>query len=243
MSVKKFEPDDRKLLVGRRNRLVFVLRIVGLVMMSGALTVYGLSQIAERSQAPIPRVSSPLAGSTPLVFLPASSPPPDSTASSLPEPGQLSSEPKATGVLAKDALAISDDGVALIRLPKGTKVLDARGEPVSAITVTATELSLRTDIGLVSRMAYTFSPEETTLDPPAALVFSFDPNAWYPFRMQDIDCAHMNMAYYLGEKSSPVWRVPWLNISVDQGAGAATAQINELGTFILFCQVFTMPVS
>jgi hypothetical protein len=154
---------------------------------------------------------------------------------------------------------VSEDGLAVLELPRGTKVLDAQGQPVADISVTAGRLPLRTDAAWVGE-AYEFGPEGATLDPPASLTISYDPWANYPFAYQDIDTGVVYLAYL--DKNGP--RRPALasekgvQVGLSSGFGGAvtpatggtggetpsvTAKIDHLGTLGLFCEVFSLPLS
>src|SRR3972149_8708476 len=102
----------------RREEYVFLARMAVLVVATGVLLAYGLSQAWQRLGGP----------STPA---PAASPA---------RPGlsvSLSGRLDAMGALAEDVQVVSDDGLAVLSLARGTKVLDAQGQPLAAISVTA----------------------------------------------------------------------------------------------------------
>ena len=143
----------------------------------------------------------------------------------------------------------------LSKLPTGTKVLDAQGQPLAALTVTAMMLPLRVDAAWVG-VAYEFGPEGATLEPPASLTISYDPRANYPFAYQDIDTKLVYLAYV--GKNGPVR--PALASAKGVQAGLAsfggpagsgtggetpsvTAKIDHLGSLGLFCEVFSIPLS
>ncbi len=67
-----------------------------------------------------------------------------------------------TGILRGDVQVISQDGLAVLTLPRGTKVLDAQGQPPMSVTVTTRELPVATDVSFVG-LAYEFGPEGATL--------------------------------------------------------------------------------
>ena len=212
--------DDLKLFPNRRSKYVFIARGLTLVVTSGVLAIYGLSQLTKPTVTPV---------------IASSSLPPALTSQSLP-PGTT---PLPTGILAEDVRVVSQDGLALLSLPKGTKVLDAYGQPPASITVTARELPMRSEIAIVGE-AYEFGPNGTALDPPASLTLSYDPNAYWPFAFQDVNCSQFHIA---GVSSSGAPVAPWLKVSVDLNVHSVTSKIDHFGTFMLFCEVFGPPIS
>lgn len=245
----------------RRSRYLFVIRISALVVMLPALVLYALWQRAPAaSNEPAARSTTPQTESQSfaLVTAPESSTlessDPDASSSSTPleEEAKLAAVPTATalppGMLPADAQVISQDGMAILKLPKGTTVLDAHGQRPPSLTVTAAELPLRNDIALVG-LAYEFGPEGVTLNPPAELRINFNPYTFYPFKYQNVDCNHMHMSSYdpnaptaySNSKGAPM--VPWLTASTNPDVPSVTARIDHLGTFIIFCELFDLPIS
>jgi hypothetical protein len=220
MSISRM--DETKLFPHRKSRIIFIARVVALLLMSGAVAAYGLKQLAPAPAAATASTSPRRANSS--------------------ESGEFSIQVDAAGLLTENALVTSDDGLASLRIPKGTKALDAGGQPLTRVTVTTTEIPLRNEIGLIG-LGYTFGPEGATLNPPVRLTLTFDPTAYYPFTYQDIDCNHLHMAYYTDNQSGPPWRVPWLVVDLDAQTHSATTRIDHLSTMILFCEVFNVPVS
>jgi hypothetical protein len=243
----------------RRSRYLFVLRVSALVLMLPALTLYALWQ-----RAPAPSNETTMRSTTPqtesqsftLVTAPESATPessvPDISLSSSPqdEETKLAAEPTALplGVLPADAQIISQDGMAILKLPKGTTVLDAQGRPPSSVNVMGREIPLRIDVALVG-LAYEFGPEGVTLSPPAELRINFDPNAFFPFRYQNTDCEHLHMAFYdpnaptAYNNSKGALVFPWLNVNVNRAVPSVTAKVDHLGWFIIFCELFDLPIS
>ena len=233
--------DDFMRFPDRRSWYIFLARMAVLLVAAGALLEYGLSQALPGTTGP--SASAP----TPIV-----TPGPELSAT-------LSAGPDATGVLTEDVQVVSDDGLAVLKVPRGTKVLDAQGQPLAAITVTAMRLPLRDDAAWVG-VAYEFGPEGATLDPPAPLTISYDPRANYPFTYQDIDTSLVYLAYL--DKNGP--RRPALasekgvQLGLSSGFGgpitpatggtggtsaSVTAKIDHLGSLGLFCEVFSIPLS
>jgi hypothetical protein len=203
------------LLASRRSRSVFLLRMFALIAMTVAVAAFGLTDMAR----PV--------GIT-------------ARSSTLPEVGDLLDKQNASGILTDDTFTISDDGVAVLRLPKGTKVADAQGKPVTAITVSARQVPLQDNIAIAG-MAYEFGPVGAVLDPPASVSIDFDTDAWYPFHYFgfDVDCSQMHMAFYSDGKDVS----PWLRTSGGLETRSLTAEIDHLGTLIIFCETRGMPYS
>jgi hypothetical protein len=141
--------------------------------------------------------------------------------------------------LTEDVKVVSPDGLAILDLPTGTKVLDAQGQPPASITVTAKELPFRTDIAVVG-LGYEFGPDGITLDPPVSLTVSYDPKAYWPFAFQDVNCGQFHMAW-VSSSGAPV--SPWLEVIADLNAHIVTTEIDHFGTVMLFCEVFGSPIS
>jgi hypothetical protein len=219
-AVSQSTSDDLKLFPDRRSRYVFLARALTLVITSGVLAIYGLSQLARPA-------GTPVTAATPM-------PPAIASQSVLPVTATV-----ASGILAEDVEVISQDGLALLSLPMGTTVLDANGQPPVSITVTAKELPSRWDIALVG-LAYEFGPNGTTLDPPASLTLRYDPKAYWPFSFQDVDCSQLHTAW-VSSTGAPA--VPWLEVSVDLNGHSVTTKIDHFGTLMLFCEVQGLPIS
>ena len=222
----------------RRGEYIFLARMAVLVVATVALLAYGLSQA-------LPRLAGP---STPAPA-PTLAPSPGLTVS-------LSGRLDATGALTEGVQVVSEDGLAVLELPRGTKVLDAQGQPVADISITARRLPLRTDAAWVGE-AYEFGPAGATVDPPAPLTISYDPRANYPFAYQDIDTSLVYLAY-LGENGPmkpALAREKGVQVGLSSGFGGAAAagvdggtasvpaKIDHLGAFVLYCEVFSLPLS
>ena len=210
-----------------------------LVVIVGALLTFLLPSVLPEGLGPAttPAPTAAPAGTPTPIALPAIgiSPP---TPTPAPRVYQLRLD--AGGSLATDVRVVSDDGLAVLTLARGTKVIDAQGQPLSSVTLATRALQLRVDIAVVSS-AYEFGPEGAALDPPASLTIRYDPRANYPFRMQEltypafwqnIDASRVNLGY-LAEKGP----IPPL-ASVDSPTASVTAKIDRLGTIILYCVVF-----
>ena len=222
----------------RGGKNTYVARMAALAAAVLTMSAYGLSQALPGTTGQ--STSAP----TPII-----TPGPELSAT-------LSAGPDATGVLTEDVEVVSDDGLAVLKLPRGTKVLDAQGQPLAAITVTAMRLTLRDDAAWVG-LAYEFGPEGATLDPLALLTISYDPRANYPFAYQDIDTKLVYLAYVgkngplrpalASEKSVQLGLTSGLGGAATPGTGgtsaSVTAKIGHLGTLGLFCEVFSIPLS
>ncbi len=219
--MRKSNQDELMRFPDRRSWYIFLARMAVLVAATGALLAYGLSQA-------LPGITGP------------STPTPTATPALAPGPGpstSLSGRLEATGALTEDVQMVSEDGLAVLSLARGTKVLDAQGQPQAAITITARRLPFRTDAAWVGE-AYEFGPAGATLDPPAPLTISYDPRANYPFAYQDIDTTLVYLAYLGGNGPTK----PALT-SVDGEAASVSAKVDHLGTFTLYCEVYTIPIS
>ncbi len=232
---KSGEEQFRGLLSDRRSRYIFLARLCALVVMTGAVGAYGLRGEARPVATPTPTSLLPVAVESPgrLDVTPTLT-----LLSSVTV--DLSGNLDARGVLTDEVQIVSEDGQAILQLSRGTKVLDALGQPLvpASIGVTAREPPLLGEIALVG-LAYEFGPEGVTLTPPASLAVHYDPDAHYPFSYQDVDCSRLHMAYFAKKR----WVAPWLAASVDREANTVTAEIDHLGTFIIFCEVFQPPIS
>jgi hypothetical protein len=220
--MRRSNQDDSRLSPDRRGQYIFLARMVVLVVAMLGLLAYGLSQV-------LPRIAGQ---STPaLTATPALAPGPGASAS-------LSGRLEATGALAEDVQLVSEDGLALLSLPRGTKVLDAGGEPVASIAVTLADIPPASDTFARVGEGYKFGPEGATLDPPVSLTISYDPHANFPFSYQDVYTSRVFLTYY--GKNGPLR--PTL-ASVDGETGSISAEIDHLGTMVLYCDVQYYPMS
>jgi len=214
--------DELEMLPDRRSKYIFLARMAVLLVATGALLGYGLSQALPGTTRP-PTLA--------LIATPARTPGPELSAS-------LSAGLDATGALTEDVQVVSQDGLAVLSLPRGTKVLDAQGQPLASITVTFADiLSVSATFARVGE-GYKFGPEGATLDPPASLTINYDPHAAFPFTYQDVDTGRVFLAYY--GKKGPIR--PDL-ASVDGKAASISAKIDHLGIMVLYCEVHYYPLS
>ncbi len=151
---------------------------------------------------------------------------------------QLSGLLNANGATKADLRLVSEDGLALLRLAKGTRVLDAQKRPGESVQVTAWQPALRRDIAYAGQ-AYRFSPDGSPLNQPATLVLDFDPKVYYPFRFPGADCTHLHIAFLIDD----VHVKPIQDAQVDQQTHSVTARIDHLGAFVLYCDVIAQPPS
>lgn len=220
--MKKSSPETLETVPGRKGKYIFLARMAVLVVATGALLTYGLWQALRRTTGP-------------------AMPAPTATPSLAPRPGlsgSLSGRLDATGALTEDVQVVSDDGLAVLKLPRGTRVLDAQGQPLASITVTSPKLPPATDTFARVGEGYEFGPEGATLDPPASLTINYDPHANFPFTYQDVDTMQVYLAYMGGK--GPI-RPPLA--SVDGETGSISAEIDHLGTMVLYCDVHYYPLS
>lgn len=234
--MKKSSPDNFEIFPNRRSKYISLVSMSVLVVAIGLLLTYALPHILPKGTPP---ASTPAPTGTPTL---ATAPAPTATPTPalLVATATLSGKQDATGILTEDIQVWSREGLAVLTLSKGTKVLDVKGQPLSAITVTTKSSPLRTDIAFVGS-TYEFGPTGATLDPPASLTIRYNPSAYYPFdyqtqpstfRFQEIDISQVYMTYF-GDKG-PIR--PALTSS-PRSAASVTAKIDHLDTFILYCEV------
>jgi len=223
--MRKPEQDSFDSRRARGNKYVSLASMSVLVVIIGMLLTFALPRVLPEGTKPDGTLTS-----TPLLEpdIPTPTPTP------APRVYQLALGPR--GSLGQDIH--SEDDLAVLSLARGTKVLDAQGQPLSSVTVTARRLPLRIDAAWVGE-AYEFGPAGATLDPPATLTINYDPRANYPFQMQGltypsfwqtIDARRVYLTYLAEE--GPLH--PPL-ASVDSPTASVTAKIDHLGTIILYC--------
>ncbi len=218
----------------RRSKYVSLASMSVLVVIIGMLLTFALPRVLPEGTRPA-ATSAPMATPAetlttfplPLLDIPTPTPTP------APRVYQLALS--AGGSLSEDVQVISEDGLAVLSLARGTKVMDAQRQPLSSITVTARRLPLRTDAGWVG-LAYEFGPAGATVEPPAPLAIRYDPRAYYPFQITDsyganvVDTRQVFLSY-LGD-NGPIR--PAL-ATVSRQAASAAARISRLVTFVLYC--------
>jgi hypothetical protein len=242
--------DDFMRFPDRRSWYIFLARMAVLLVAAGALLTYGLLQALPRTTEP----STPAPAARPTL-----TPGPELSAS-------LSAAPDATGALTEDVQVVSDDGLAVLELPKGTRVLDAQGQPLASVTVTSVDLPPASDTYALVGKGYKFGPEGATLDPPASLTISYDTLAVFPFGYQDVIKDKVYLAYWEnnGPRRPPLASEKWVPLgepptaglgvsvgqlilgylgTVDSQTASVSAKIDHLGTFVLYCAVAYYPMS
>ena len=180
---------------------------------------------------------------TPAATLPAGPTPtrvptrvPTPTATPLPPVTvELSGKIDDAGMLLEDVEVISGDGVAVLYLAKGTRVVDASGKPLDSITVTAGPPEVPWYEHYLYGLAYDFSPGGARFDPSARLTISYDPT----LLDQDIVKDKPQIGYF--EEAELAWI--WLEVTADLDIHCVTAGIDHLGTFIVSFEVLYFPVS
>jgi hypothetical protein len=145
---------------------------------------------------------------------------------------ELSGKVDDAGILLEDVEIISGDGLAILHVAKGTKVLDAGDRALDSITVTAR----LPDEWYLSGLAYDFSPGDTRFDSPARLTISYDPSPIIP----EPEEYSALMGYFDEAESS--WT--WLEVTADIDVHCVTAEVDHLGTFIVAFEIwYELPVS
>ena len=221
----------------RRSKYVSLASMSVLVVIIGVLLTFALPRVLP---SVLPEETGPTTASAPMAAPAGTLAPiplpvldiPSPTPTPVPRVYQLALG--TGGSLTEDVQVISEDGLAVLGLARGTKVMDAQGRPLSSVTMTARRLPLRTDAAWVG-LAYEFGPAGATLDPPASLTISYDPRANYPFQVEQVDTRQVYLSY-LGE-NGPIR--PAL-ASVSRQAASITATIDRLVTFVLYCD-FSRP--
>ncbi len=220
--MRKPEQDSFEGRHARGNKYVSLASMSVLVVIIGMLLTFALPRV-------LPEGTKPAGTLLPAPLLEPDIPTPTPT----PAPRVYQLALGTGGSLGQDVH--SEDDLALLSLARGTKVVDAQGQPLSSVTVTARRLTQRVDIAYVG-LAYEFGPEGATLDPPASLTINYNPRANYPFQVDAADTMLVYLAY-LGE-NGPIR--PAL-ASVNREAASVTAKIDRRpGTFVLYCE-FSRP--
>jgi hypothetical protein len=232
--MEKPEQDSFEGRPPRGNKYVSLASMSVLVVIIGMLLTFALPRVlpegawpATTSASTATPAETPAAFPLPLLDIPTPTPTPAPRVYPLP----LSKE----GSLSEDVQVISPDGLAVLSLARGTKVMDAQRQPLSSITVAARRLPLRTDGAWVG-LAYEFGPAGATVEPPAPIAIRYDPRAYYPFQITDsfgasiVDTRQVYLSY-MGD-NGPIR--PAL-ATVSRQAASATARISRLVTFVLFC--------
>ena len=228
----------------RRSKYISLASMSVLVVIIGVLLTFALPRVLP---SVLPEETGPTTASAPMAAPAGTLAPiplpvldiPSPTPTPVPRVYQLALG--TGGSLTEDVQVISEDGLAVLGLARGTKVMDAQGRPLSSVTMTARRLPLRTDAAWVG-LAYEFGPEGATLDPPASLTINYNPRAYYPFQVhgltypsfwQNIDARRVYLTYLAEE--GPLH--PPLAV-VDSPTALVTAKIDRLGTIILYCALF-----
>lgn len=187
-------------------------------------------------ESPMPTTPTPTEESTPTrteeeVML--------TPTSVLPVTVELSGKVDSAGILLEDVELISADGLAVLYLGKGTKVVDASSQPLDSITVTArpSEALPPWEYALIG-LAYDFSPRGARFDPPALLTISYDPSLIPPHA----DKNRPQMGYF--EEAESGWTTwTWLEVTADLDIHCVAAEIEHLGTFIVSSVIWYVPLS
>ena len=129
------------------------------------------------------------------------------------------------GILLEDVEVISDDGIAVLYLAKGTRALDASGKPLVSITVTAGPPQILSDEYNIYGLAYDFSLQEARFDPSARLTISYD-RELIPW---DADEFIPKIGYF--DEAESTWI--WVDVTADFKLFCVTVEIDRLGTYVL----------
>jgi hypothetical protein len=149
---------------------------------------------------------------------------------------ELSDKVDSTGTLLGDVEVISGDGVAVLYIAKGTKVVDAQGLPLDFIAVTARwseeeSYEQYPSIGLV----YDFAPGGARFEPPAQLIMSYDPS----LITREINKYSVQVAYF--DTAESIWIR--LEGKADVDINTVIAEIEYLGSFIISFEWYSIPIS
>ena len=137
------------------------------------------------------------------------------------------------GILLEDVEVISDDGIAVLYLAKGTSALDASGKPLDSITVTAGPPQVLSDEYAIYGLAYDFSLHEAIFDPSAQLTISYD-RQLMPF---DADEYSPIFGYF--DEAESTWI--WIEVTADFKTCCITAEIDRLGTYVIAFGIVSEP--
>jgi hypothetical protein len=238
--VRKPSPGESGKLPGRRSKYVSLVSMSVLVLIIGVLLTLVLPRVLPEGSGlatPSATIASPAFTLPPFELPVPDTPPPTPT----PAPRVYQLRLGGDGSLTENAQVVSDDGLAVLSLARGTKVTDAEGQPLASITLTVRRLALRADVGVVGA-AYEFGPEGATLDPPATLTMSYDPQAYYPFQYPS-QVQVLTLPYPLAWQNNGRVYMAYMEengalqpalTSVSSPTASITAGMDHLGTIILY---------
>ena len=139
----------------------------------------------------------------------------------------LSDKIDANGVLLDDVEVLSDDGIAALKLPKGTTAVDAAGKPLTSIIIVS-KFSLTPWYSFsLYKTTYEFQPVKTVFSQPVLLTFSY-----FPTRNVSSSDENSAIVGYLESSKSEWIAVP--GVQVDLTLKQVSVKIDRLGTYGLF---------
>ena len=138
------------------------------------------------------------------------------------------------GEILKTVEATSEDGMLTITIPKGTIVLDKDGNRLSSLTadVDASPPPAPEDTHIIG-LAYVFSPDGATFDPPMTFAWSYDPDT-LPEGVAEEDLV---IAYY--DEDAAEWVE--LPFTVDPVTHTITALVSRFTSFAIIGAVAPPP--
>ena len=146
---------------------------------------------------------------------------------------ELSGKIDTAGILLEDIEVISDDGRAVLRLAKGTRVVDAQGQAPGSITVTAGPSGKSPSGGdwWLCGSRYDFNPKGVTFSPPAELTISYDPS------LVNLEVVNgYNARFGCFEEADLTWT--WLEVTADWNSHCLTAAITGTGVFVVSFEIW-----
>jgi len=148
---------------------------------------------------------------------------------------ELFDKTDAAGALLEEVRVVSNDGMAILYLAKGTKLLAVDGKPIRHVTITARQLRLRSfpPDRFLCGLAYEYSPEEVRLEPPSRLAISYDPSRVIP----EADQKRPQIAWI--KEAESTWA--WLDGKADLRNHRVDVQIDRFGTYIVGFELLDLP--
>lgn len=132
-----------------------------------------------------------------------------------------------TGHLIEDVDLVSGDGLAVLHLPQGGRILDGNQEPVSSLTILVRAPKAEMSYTILSSPTFDIEPRGARLDPPGILTLNY--NAAFDFRGIDPNSPQIGASW--GE-SVYDW-IP-LEVETDLENFKVSARIEYLGSYIAF---------
>ena len=185
-------------------------------------------------------------GLAPLLLLTAClvrvTPAPTPTSAPVPPPVtvDLSGKIDSQGVLLETVRMTSSDGVYRSVLPKGSRLLDAKGMPVKSLTLTPYVPPPSSD-GVVAGLAYKWDDVATygSVDPNGNITISYDPPPANP----RIDPSKPAIGVWYAEKNQ--WAQRTAGVSIDPTTHTISGPQPRLGTTVIiywYTDVTPLPI-